>query len=266
MKPFILIISFLLSTGSLSAQLFGEYRMSAECFEEHRMQIPDWFLFPYENEYVGVSLPSPEPEERICFALISALISYEARLPRSSAMNRCTEKAGDGIYRDIQKGAQEIGDNISFRIVRQFVNENGELFVALQIIPDSSEHLHLVVEKIKTLRKDDKVTLWECGEFIECSYPELEYNFSRREKNQEVQGSIMMVYKNQDIYRDLKELPKLHYADIKNSTEEFGWYYECKDSLHVAYMRALYSLILEGVALKYPASLIDNRLIFYRHD
>lgn len=266
MKPFILIISFLLSTGTLSAQSLEGYRMSAECLEEHRMQIPDWFLFPYENEYVGVSLPSPESEERICSALISALISYEARLPRSSVMNRCTEKAGGGIYRDMQKGAQEIGDSISFRILRQFVNENSELFVALQIIPDRSEYLRLIIGKEVFLQKGAGSASWECAESIECTCAEMVCHFFRQEKNREILGKIVMKNKDQGIYHDLKNCQKLNYVDMNNSTDELGWHYGCNESLHVSYMRALCALISEGAALKYPASLIDNQLIFYRHD
>lgn len=265
MKQFAIIIFFLLSFGAVSAQSVGNSDRLAEHSAEERIQIPEWFLDPYENEYVGVSVSSSSPAERMCSALISALLAYEAQISRPSATNRLVSKS-DGIRCDMLRGERKIEDNISYRIGRQFVNENGELFIALQITPNGAEYLQLAVAKALSLQKDNGTTSWECEEIIECRYPELGYSFSYREKNQEIQGCITMAYKNQSIYCDLKELSKSNYADMKNSTEELGGYYDCHDSLHAAYMQALCSFIVNGITLKYPCSLIDNRLIFYAYD
>lgn len=265
-KRRIFLLLFLFFAGNVPARSFEGHRLPTTCSEEYRMQIPGWFLFPFENEYVGVSLPSSNPEERMCSALISALISYEAHVSRPFAINRAVEEDKNGIRRDIQQGAREIDDGISFRIIRQFVNGNDELFVALQIIPDSSEYLRLAIAKEIFLQKDVDATSWEYMESIECTYAEMAYCFSRQDKNREIRGEIVMKNKDQGIYHDLKNCLKTDYIDIKNATDELGWSYDCNKSLHVAYVEALCNLIIRGTTLKYPCSLINNRLIFYYHD
>lgn len=228
--------------------------LSAQPSSERLSQIPDWFLVPKENECVGVSFPSADPSERTVSALISALIAFEAQTQRSSTVNPL-----------VTKDERIIQTPISYHIVRQFVNDNGELFIALQASHDGADSLQVSLSKESVYNVGADVAKWECTEMIEYMHAGVEYGFYRIETEHGVKGIIEMKQGERVAHFTLNDC-RANYPNKRQSMLELSWQYTCEESLHAAYMRALCMFIVSGIKPQYPASIVNNKLIFHSNE
>jgi len=114
---------------------------------------PDWFFHPQTGEYTGVSLPVENKELAQQQAIYSALLSFIAQNEtevfikgHSSSFSSKSEEAEESHFTSMAILNFSLPDN--YRIVRTAINQYGEIFVALKIIPvNVNENIKVFIEQ-----------------------------------------------------------------------------------------------------------------------
>lgn len=223
-------------------------------------EIPNWFFHPEFNEYVGVSIPSEDASVRWNSALVSAMVSYEAHKAHRRDVSSATMQSRD-TFEEHRMSQSSVKDTVSYRILRQFVNRNGELFLALEIRPgrevvqlDFEEQQHLYRAKGVSSYQHKGVVKWKSGEVCYL------LNYASGAGTTECVVTLHGASRSTSAVR----VRPMQYGTTElNSTEQFGWQYDASPSLHVAYMQAMCMLTANGVIFHGPVSLVDNRLIIH---
>lgn len=228
--------------------------------QEHT-EVPDWFLNPAAGEYVGVAYPHAftGDQEQVDAqkyqeqqAVFSALFSYALT-----------------AWKDEDKHDTKIITNVGYEITRRYQRNDGELFVAIRIVPDNSRLL-----QIRNVENDEfSTTSWNAWSKISCTYDTWNYTLDFKEKNDTISYSIYILFGNQTgcckfMEPHLKSKSGKRYLDMRCSSRkpERAYQYDCSESLHVAYMRALSGAAIARKKPDYPFSIVDNKLCVYEKE
>ena len=245
--------------------------------------VPEWFLRPAEGEYVGVSFPGENTlQTREDCAVVTALISYGIAHPKENGFTEQSGRVDSGtasqqkITKEYVQMTNELSlENITYKIVRNYINNRGEVFVAVRILQEGSGRFsaryvsdnRLCTEVDSIHSKTD--LLWKCRYADDMQKSQIAYDLYFQS---ETDMSKFDNRHNDSVKIEiLSDNGESEYAafDSKNENQtEHGYpdtspattIYTCKNSLHAAYMRYL------GDAGKYETppqkmSIINNCLV-----
>lgn len=225
-----------------------------------QVEIPDWFFHPDFNEYVGVSIPSQDASERWSSALASAMVSYAAHQAHRRDVSLATMQTRNA-FEERRVSRASIKDTVSYRILRRFVNRNGELFLALEVCP-GREVVQLDFEDQQQLYQTPGTSCYEREGIVGWKSGECDYllNYAYGDGMEAYTVTLRRASRSPSTCR----VGPMEYGTMSlNSTEQFGWRYDASPSLHVAYMQALCVLMANGITWHGPVSFVDNQLIIH---
>lgn len=239
--------------------------------------VPDWFLYPEPNEYVGVSLPSDDPQVQKYSALIAALTSWFARNPHKQQMpeNRAvlTENIGNQ-YQERVKYTSKEQENLDFQIVKSHVNTQGELFLSVKIIKREHGNFSFQCEGEAFHTNIASQKMFEIQR-MRCHYHHTDMDFGLELCFNSNYNPVSDSWKNQLVisvmpleYRSFSESPNYNYADMGFSVNSFSfrvdkYEHPCGMSLYFAYMRCLAASINCREKPLFPIRLNKNKLYMY---
>lgn len=148
-------------------------------------------------------------------------------------------------------------DTVSYRVLRQYVNRNGELFLALEFLP-GEQPLELNFEETQLLRQSEDGSCYQGSGVVGCSFLKQHYML-----NYTMPDGTCRIWFHPGENSWESSQPVTYCMSCLNSTEKFGWQYDTSQSLHVAYMQALCTLMANGLTFDDSLSLMDNRLIVH---
>jgi hypothetical protein len=96
-------------------------------------EAPEWFLYPPEGTYAGVSLPLEDTvlaeQQAVCVALLSYMLQHHSTM----RLNQMANSISDGQVEELRgiKALQMVLPD-KYRVTRKAKNKFGEVFVALQ--------------------------------------------------------------------------------------------------------------------------------------
>lgn len=238
--------------------------------------IPDWFLNPAPDEYVGVSLPADDSLAQKYSALVSALTSWFAMNPHKQQKpeNRAvlTENIGNQ-YQERVKYTSEEQENLDFQIVKRYVNTEGELFLSVKIMKREQGHFRFQCEGEASYTNLSSRKIFEVQR-IRCNYRRADMNFRFELDFNSDYNSVSNAWKNQSL---VLMQPGCHfffdsfdysYADAGLPVNRFSfrvdrYEHPCGMSLYLAYMRCLAMSINSGARPLFPMRLNENKLYMY---
>ncbi len=242
--------------------------------------VPEWFLNPNEREYVGVSYPSESNEAKRASALMSALLRYKAAtMEKRKTVAVSQPQTAIAILREnenrIERRASVSTEKarVRYDIIREYTNENGELFIAIKTETDTTARLEIDCLERTDLKRmtpqDSRIHIMK----MNCVYRKemshgMSYTMTYEMSNDNVSGDIQLftTIGCRDTFKLSNFRQYVYNTDILNSMINCSWRYSCGNSLHLAYIQLLMSHINSGVKLVHPISLLDNTLISYAHD
>jgi len=205
-------------------------------------QIPDWFLNPEPDEYVGVSLPSYSLEES---ALFAALLSYCAREEMEGIRKR--EVIGYSkkyvTSHDVLLAKNLIG---IFEVSRKFLNEYNELFVAVKIRKDNGifnfesdmdSEEEIVDKRMKHSESKKHVSF----EYADKMGRHFGFIYDYMNKN----GDCRIVVENMITKEIFDSTPHYSYRNKGNTPQvaKERVQFSCMQSLGFAYLQGMWALI-----------------------
>jgi len=143
MKKFIQFIVISLIIGGIFNVAAQEQTTSSYPTVKKVKEIPNWFLKPAQNEYVGVSLPFKDEALAMQQAINSALLSYMVQHNIYGTLENSIEMLStvDGAKNTYSTYLKELYDlkisqpSLNYQITKAATNDNGDFFVSLKILP-----------------------------------------------------------------------------------------------------------------------------------
>ncbi len=205
-------------------------------------EVPQWFLYPKQGEYVGVSMLDGNKNT----AVVSALMAYAVQNAKKD---------------------QQFPDTfpITYTITRQYINNKGEIFVALQTQESATDTLTCEITTMLS-RTGSQPNIIEWKERTRCMMrygKDFAYLLEILHTSEQDFPHIQYMYKgkNVSLIGD-GTATTLQYADISHVFPTgLSWRIACNQSLHYAYMRALIGILSYRLRIDYPIAIRNNELI-----
>lgn len=231
--------------------------------------IPDWFLNPNKNEYVGVSGQNGTDFERESNATNLAIISYILTEYPDFVAKESTSKNKKSLTTH----------EIKYTITQKYINKNGEVFISIKVLPYTNDIqkpiaevsiVHSTTDKNKFFLIENKIVLinQKSNEFqssCEINNTILKMNDIKHETTKiELTTSNLRTQEYSQNENSLN-FPKCNqnhhflYPDSDgNGSKKI--YISCGNSLHYAYLQYLLTLANDNKSRSHKLSLINNYL------
>ena len=174
MKKFIKITAISLIIGFMFNALAQGLSASSYPPIKKVKEIPNWFLKPVQNEYVGVSLPLKDDTLAMQQAIHSAILSYmvQHEIYGILAKSITIISTIDGAKNTFSAHSKELYNlsfsqpSINYQVTKTAINNNGEFFVSLKVLPFKAEsNVNLSLAGLLNAN-DYSATQFEWNEFI----------------------------------------------------------------------------------------------------
>ena len=254
------------------------------CQEE---EIPAWFLVPSVDEYVGVSLPLELVSQRENSALAVALLSYFAVHPgkvkvpasrendwetvydngksRQTVNSMITHVNGETEERSEERFVRTLTQKLDYRIVRRFENKRGELFIAIQVQESACNAFSLSYESATQIvqqgaKTENRETASATIAYTHSGDQAIEMGMSfyvdpSQETVSLVEGKSGLTFSKKNILQS-----DYNYRDTRIVQLAWRSRCTCSLSLHVAYVKCLFSLLRQENRSVYRMGVFDNVL------
>jgi len=233
--------------------------------------IPDWFLNPNKNEYVGVSGQYGTDFERECNATNLAIISYILTDYPDFVIKESTSKNENFNSSTTRK--------IKYTITQKHINKNGEVFISIKVLPYTNDIQKSIAEvSIVHSTTDNNNFLLTENKILLFNQKSNEFKSSYK-----INNTILIIndikYETTNIELTTSNLRTQEYSQNENSlnfpksnqNHHFSYpdsdgngskkiYISCGNSLHDAYLQYLLTLANDNKTRSHKLSLINNFL------